>query len=241
MNDRLVSLADLSATDEEAMFELLCKHFNGVSRTQFAQDLAGKNWVLLLENAEGRLLGFSTMHFSPAVLAGSTVNVVFSGDTIVDPSAWGTPSLFESWISAVFRLNEATPQTPLYWLLIVSGFRTYRLLPLFWREFWPRHDRAMTPRAKLLLDGLAQERFGGDFDAATGIVRFSRPQVLREELRAVPKGRLENPHIKYFLTRNPGHVRGDELVCLCELSETNLSSAGKRMVQLGARRNAVET
>ena len=42
------------------MFELLSEHFDGVTRSQFKKDLAGKNWVILLER-DTRLVGFSTL------------------------------------------------------------------------------------------------------------------------------------------------------------------------------------
>jgi hypothetical protein len=61
-------------------------------------------------------------------------------------------------------------------------------------------------------------------------VRFAVPQVLRAELQQIPDGRGDDPHIRFFLQRNPGHGHGDELVCLCELSHDNLTAAGRRMV-----------
>jgi hypothetical protein len=33
------------------------------------------------------------------------------------------------------------------------------------------------------------------------------------------------------MERNPGHADGDELVCLAELSDANLTAAGRRMVR----------
>ena len=41
---------------------------------------------------------------------------------------------------------------------------------------------------------------------------------------------MNDPHVAFFLKRNPGHGDGDELVCLTELSDDNLTRAGRRMV-----------
>jgi hypothetical protein len=46
----------------------------------------------------------------------------------------------------------------------------------------------------------------------------------------VPTGRELNAHIAFFLTRNPGHAAGDELACLTEITEDNLTAAGRRML-----------
>jgi hypothetical protein len=37
--------------------------------------------------------------------------------------------------------------------------------------------------------------------------------------------------VAFFLEKNPGHGQGDELVCLAEVSPTNLTRAGLRLWQ----------
>jgi len=225
---------DLSAAERREMFTLLDAHFEGVCDTQFTRDLAGKDWVLRVRH-EGRLVGFSTLQLFRAQHDGRPVNVIYSGDTIMAPEAWGSPVLARAWIALVRALQQGRAHEPWYWLLLSSGFRTYRFLPLFWREFWPRHDHPTPERARALLHALAARHFGSQFDPDTGIVRFANPQRLRGLLSAVPDGRADDPHVRFFLERNPGHATGDELACLAELSDTNLTPAGERMVRASRR------
>lgn len=219
----------LSRAQRDEMHALLAAHFEGVTREQFEQDLAEKNWVVQIRSGD-RLLGFSTMLVSEAHFEDRAITAIYSGDTIVTPDAWRSPSLARSWIAAVNHLRSAYPERPCYWLLLTSGFRTYRLLPVFWREFFPSHVTPTPPFEQRLLRYLAIERYGTSFDAASGIVRFPRPQRLRGPLAFVPAGRAADPHVAFFLARNPGHAAGDELVCLTEISEGNLTAAGFRMV-----------
>ena len=152
------------------------------------------------------------------------------------PRPRGTPPPCRAtWIAGRQPPARQYPNGPYYWLLITSGFRTYRLLSTFWQTFYPRFDAATPPDRQRLLDALACERFGDAYDPATGIVRFDRPQVLRPHLAGVPPERLDDPHVAFFARRNPGHARGDELACLCELDDANLTAAGRRMV-FGRRR-----
>ena len=130
-----------------------------------------------------------------------------------------------AWIAAVRALTAGRPG-PVWWLLLTSGFRTYRFLPVFWREFWPRWD---APEPPALLDALARERLGPAYRSDLGIARFPAPQALRRELAEVPEGRLADPHVAFFLDRNPGWPHGDELVCLTEIAASNLTPAGRRM------------
>lgn len=233
MKGRLAGTRDLDRDDRDAMFDLFARCFEGARRECFEADLEAKHWVLLLEEPDAGLQGFSTLHFYRAEDRGETLNVVYSGDTIVAPEAWGSSVLAPAWIAAVRRLHRQRPAARLVWLLIASGYRTYRFLPIFWREFFPRHDRTTPSEAGELMRRLASERFGYAYDPDTGVVRFAEPQVLAPELRGIPPERLTNPHVAFFARVNPGHGRGDELVCLTELADANLTPAGRRMVARG--------
>ncbi len=223
----LLPRAALSRTQRDEMFALLSRHFEGVTREQFERDLAEKNWVVEVRR-DTRLLGFSTLLVCATKFDGRALTAIYSGDTIVAPEAWGSPALARTWIASVNYLCAAAPSRTCYWLLLTSGFRTYRFLPVFWREFFPRHDAPSGSHR--LLDHLARARYGERYDAAAGIVRFPKPQRLRGQLREVPEGRTADADIAFFLARNPGHADGDELACLTEISEANLTPAGRRMI-----------
>jgi len=230
MNSKLISTRDLSVLDVEEMFLLLSNHFQGVRRDVFNNDLDNKNWVILIKDEQtNQLKGFSTLLMYDTCFEGENISIVFSGDTIVDPSAWSSSALSTGWISSINKLRNKYCKGKLYWLLISGGYRTYRFLPLFWKEFYPRYDK-ITPEGILcLMQDLAAKRFGENYDIKSGVVRFSHPHVLRDELRGIPSQRLRDPHIKFFDTLNPGHINGDELVCFTEICEENLTRAGRRM------------
>ena len=96
-------------------------------------------------------------------------------------------------------------------------------------EFYPRDDVTTPPDIADFMEYLAQERFGKNYNLISGVVSFSHPHILREVLRGIPQQRLTDPHIEFFDRMNPGHLNGDELVCLTEISEINLTPAGTRM------------
>lgn len=218
----------LTTAERAELFALLTRHFEGVDAEQFGRDLDEKDWVLRLRR-DARLVGFTTLQVGASEFGGVRLNILYSGDTITEPEVWSSPVLSRAWIALVRRIQGEKLAEPWYWLLLSSGFRTYRFLPVFFQQFWPRHDAAMPPELVRLRDHLARERFGPLFDAAAGVVRFPRPQRLREKLAQVPEGRKHDPHVAFFLEKNPGHAAGDELVCLCDLGDPNLTAAGRRM------------
>jgi hypothetical protein len=210
------------------MLGLLSTFFTGVDRRTFESDLEEKSHAILLHDEEGRLRGFSTLLVYRTAAPDLDATVVFSGDTIVDRAWWGSAALPLAWLRSVRQLTSSSGGD-VYWLLLTSGYRTYRFLPVFFREFFPRYD-ACAPTSPVL-DTLARERFGDLYDDALGIVRFSRPQVLVPDLLDVPTSRTVDAHVAFFLERNPGFVRGDELVCLARVDDENLTAAGRRMAR----------
>ena len=211
---------DLDAADRRAMRALLGRHFLNVTAASFEGDLADKTHALLLRRG-GDLVGFSTLARYDAL--GQAV--VCSGDTIVDPSAWNAPDLPRRWIEAAWSLRPGDGR-PLRWLLLAGGFRTYRLLSTFWRTFVPHHA-GDDPALLDLRDCLARDRYGERF--VGGIVRLAHPTPLRPHLAGIPPVRLRDSHVAHFARLNPGHAAGDELACLCDLGDDNLTRAGRRM------------
>jgi hypothetical protein len=212
----VVARAALTRSDRDAMFALYTTYFATSDRIAFERDLAEKDWVILLCDDDGNIEGFSTL----MRLRVGDATVFFSGDTIVARHRWNTLDLPRLWARHVFA--EADANT--YWFLISSGYRTYRYLPLFFRDFYPR-DTTMKP----LLDAIAMTKFGDAYDPRTGVIRLATPAPLREGI-SDPELRMNNPHVRFFVEANPGHADGDELACLVRVDVANLTPAGLRMI-----------
>jgi hypothetical protein len=226
----VVPVGTLAASDREAMRRLLDRYFEGVSGARFEADLAEKEWAILLHDATGALRGFSTlMRLRPRVPEGPVV-AFYSGDTIIEREFWGDDALPRLWGRHVFTLAAAEPDVPAYWFLICSGYKTYRFLPVFYREFFPTWRRATPPNVRRLLDALAGAKFGPAYDAERGVVRLPGATPLRAGVGDVTPRRLRDPDVAFFAAANPGHARGDELACLVRIAPDNVTRAGRRML-----------
>jgi hypothetical protein len=225
-----VARSELSPATVDEMVQLFAEHYELACPENFLRDLAEKDQVVLLrEDEQSALQGFSTLALYTTNVLGREIGVVYSGDTIIRPAFWGTPALPSVWIKHVLSLAAKMPQ-PVYWLLISSGYKSYRFLPVFYREFYPRHSCPTPPDVQEVMDRLAVERFSDQYDAATGVVRFADGGTpLRPGVADVNEERQRNAHVRFFLERNPGHAQGDELVCLTQISWQNLTPAGQRM------------
>jgi hypothetical protein len=236
MKTRLLNVLDLTQADIDAMYALLDRYFSGVSYEVFTSDLYQKNWALLIDDPDtDQLQGFTTLLIRQTEFLGELINVVYSGDTIVDPSAWGSSALPKAWVSAINQLRRSYSQGRFYWLLICSGYRTYRFLPVFAKTFYPCHDRPTPPDVQAMINFFARSQYQDLYHADTGIIQLLHPQQLRPGLDGIPAGRLGDPHIDFFNRINPLHDNGDELVCLTEICESNLTAAGRRIWTTSSR------
>lgn len=226
-------ISDLSCDRTEEMYALMVRHYEHVARADFVSDLAEKDWVIqLVDSDDGTLQGFSTLMRYRHRYGGREIAVAFSGDTITSPAYWGGMQLPLAFGGLMFSLLDEDPNTPLYWFLISKGFRTYRFLPVYFHHFYPRFDADTPAWEKGLLDDLASTKFGQRYNAATGIIEAAdAAPTLRPELTGNHTAeRRRDPHIDFFLDRNPGHARGDELACIARFAAENLRPFVRRQL-----------
>jgi hypothetical protein len=214
------SLDDATRSHMYLLFE---RYYDAVSAEMFERDLQDKSVAILLNDSKGALQGFSTIEliqfetdFGPAL-------AMYSGDTIIDHSHWGDQVLAHAWCYLAGQIKKQRQDLPLYWFLIVKGHRTYRYLPAFTRYYYPNHREETPAQMQAIMDVLAREKFADYYRADAGVLHFPKSQGhLRKKWAETTDALARKPTIAFFLQRNPGHAAGDELVCLTELSESNM-------------------
>jgi hypothetical protein len=224
------TVALLTPRLRDAMFEVLDACFENTDRQRFERDLAGKQWLILVEDG-GQVAGFSTARIIELRLAEGRQRFLFSGDTVVAPAYWQQPALAAAFGHLALHLLDTSP-TPLFWFLISKGFRTYCLLTANFCEFIPDCRHRDTARLQASLDAVARHMFGDRYDQARGIITAGPlSDFLRPELQIIPEGKRRNQHVRFFLERNPGWPHGDELACLAPLTRDNLTPLARRQIE----------
>ncbi|MBT8079622.1 MAG: hypothetical protein KJO31_13675 [Gammaproteobacteria bacterium] len=233
MIGNIVKRSAIGQVVQAEMYDLFGRQFSGVSFVEFQADLREKNWALLLRDDGGNLCGFSMIHYYETVIDGKNYPIVYSGDTVVDVDSWSDSALSYWWMGTIDYLRRIHGKDRLYWFLLVSGYRTYRFLPVYSECFYPRFDVPTPQPIQKIMHTLATDRFGDQFDPRSGLVRLRHPAILKSGLRGIPENRMADPHIAFFAERNRTHESGDELVCFAELAENRLSRLGRRMWRKG--------
>ncbi len=234
LDARLVRIPALPEMLRETMFGLYDRYYEATSQERFFNDLAAKDEAVLLYDQADKLRGFTTLKRIGGDWEGRPYRAIFSGDTIVHHRYWGEQALAFSWIRRAGAIKAEQPAIPLYWLLIVKGHRTYRYLQAFSRDYFPHWQRTTPSATQRMMNHLGTRLFGKAYRPERGVVSFpaSRGQ-LRAEWAEPPPETLARPEVGFFLNRNPGYRRGEELLCLTELTPTNLRPLARRVFEQG--------
>lgn len=217
---------ELGAPTRDAAYALFRSAYEGTERARFEQDLDEKQMVILLRDAhDGSLRGFSTVLLLDIEGPDGPATVYFSGDTVIDPAYWGQKQLQLAAAKLLCTLKLRRPGRPLYWFLISKGYRTYLILVNAFPVSCPRVDRE-DAGLRALLHRVASDRYGREYDPATGIIRYDVPhEHVRQGIAPVTTQALASEHVRFFVRSNPGHERGDELACLARVRIIDLVRA----------------
>jgi hypothetical protein len=211
------SVGRVAASDLAGMEALYRRYYEGAAPEAFRRDFAAKDLVILLRDADV-VCGFSTLK----LLSVAGMNVLFSGDTVVDEACRNQTGLAGAFGHVMKKLAGDGVADP-YWFLICKGARTYRFLPTFFRRYVP--GKVADPELAGRLRAVASALYPTEYDPETGLLHFGADKdrlwddALRRDRESVR-----------FRTLNPDWWKGDELCCFAPLDLANLNRLGERVI-----------
>ncbi len=226
LTSRIITIGETNDGLLSAMFNLMDQTYAGVTLDKMKRDLSNKQYLLLLFDDAGQLQGFTTMQLFEGNFREKVVVIMYSGDTVISPEFRGELELMRAWWRFVGMIREKHSVIDVYWMLISKGWRTYKFLPLFFKEFYP--NRACeTPKEFLeFMDQLGTLKFPREYKQ--GVVIPLNPDFLRSGKSDVPANRRNDADVMFFLEKNPDFDKGTELLCVTQLHSANLTRAGFR-------------
>ncbi len=218
---KTVAVQTVTEGQRETMYRLMGQYYDCMDYGRFVKDLDGKDDViLLLDGKTHSIKGFSTLKSMEVSDGGSKAYGIFSGDTVVDRAYWGQKVLGVAFLKYLFMKKTQRPFSPLYWLLISKGYKTYLLMANNFSNHYPRFEEQTPKHEQSLIDGFANMLFGQSYHQDRGVVEFEQSLgQLRPGIADVPSSAaFKNPRIAYFAQQNPDWMNGTELVCIAEMT-----------------------
>jgi len=229
-----IGVPDLNSSDRDQMFQLLNDSYLGVSRETFERDLAAKEHVILLRSSEGGIVGFSTQAMLRLATPDRTVVVVFSGDTIIGEQHRGTFETAREICRYFRRALSQYPEDEVYWLLICKGWRTYRVLRLFFNDYSPHAGSSGMGAFGDIADAFGNSKYPGFYQPSSRLIVFrGDTQRIRPGSPEAIDHRRSDPGLRFFDQINPDHEQGNELVCVAPIREDNFTPVARRLAGYG--------
>jgi len=231
VSGEMIPIQELLPNDKKQMLALMENYFLNVTGNKFENDLGEKERVILLRDENNSIVGFSTVKLMRVEVFGREVVAIFSGDTVVDKSCWGERALVKKLGEYFIEVIEENPESYCCWYLISKGYKTYRYLPLYFHEFYPGLKKVTPIFEQKIIKTLSEKKYPGKYNQKTGVINFnSKAECLREGIAEVTQSRLKDPHVSFFVLKNPGHANGNELACIGLLTKENLTKTFYKIV-----------
>jgi len=195
------------------------------TRDVYEKKLKALPEVGLWRTRDGELVGLVSLDVYRDAWNGRESIIFFTSSVVIAEAYRGRNLVVRTGLRMILREKLRRPWLPAYWFFDTFSYKSYLLLPRYFRHYWPRRDRD-TPREVIaFVDHLARRRYGDDWISESGIVRRSGTKRLRGTTAPVDASTFADPHVRFFESRNPGHAEGDMLVCLAPLTLSNILGA----------------
>jgi hypothetical protein len=136
-------------------------------------------------------------------------------------------ALFKVFARTFF--SDRFPKENFYWFLISKGYKTYKMLPTFFNDFYPNYFSATPGFEQAVMNTFGKTKYPDEYNEKTGVIEYiGIKDKLKSGVADVTEKLSEDGHIRFFLDRNPGYGNGNDLVCIASLNKDNLKKSVRR-------------
>jgi hypothetical protein len=202
--------------DLRAMYAVFRRYYDNISLEQFIEDMSGKTGIFVLrDDNENRIVGFSTLTSKKLRMGRRSVTGVFSGDTILESEYWGNRSLQVAFYVRMVLERFKRPFSPVFWLLISKGYKTYLLLANNFSRYYPDVEGRFD-WLEPYVDAYCRTLFPHAYCPDRKLLDFGEGSThLKGEVTPITREMRErHPKIRFFEECNPSWQRGTELPCI---------------------------
>lgn len=229
LHGEIIKIDSLTIETINAMYALMDEFYDRITPSAFQKDLSEKDYSIMLYGQNNALKGFSTQKIMQITVGKQEMYGVFSGDTIIHKDYWGSLALFKVFIQHFLAYGEKYPE--FYWFLISKGYKTYKILPVIFKEFYPRVNVETPSWEKSIMHAFGKTKYSHEYDETSGVIKYKTVKDrLKDGVAEITEKQLKDKDIQYFLSVNPEYDQGNDLVCLTKLCVDNLRPTARRLL-----------
>ncbi len=222
-------ISDITENEKIQMYTLMNEFYDNTEYCVFDADLQNKDYAVILVNEDENVRGFTTLKLVEFMLENKDIHGFFSGDTIIHKDDWGSIALFQTWARFCFEFAEKYDE--FYWFLICKGYKTYRILPSFWSEFYPCVNKDTPPEMKKIMDAYGELLYPLDYNSLSGVMEYKNVKdKLKVGVADIGEHELKNKHTNFFVKTNPCWMDGNDLACIAKIDKSVLKPRIEKLI-----------
>ena len=223
LTGNIKKINEFSSEEIDEMYNLMYEFYDNVDKKIFLEDFFEKDYCIYLTDSNSKIKGFSTQKIMEFEFENNKIAGVFSGDTVIHKDNWGELSLFQTFANFFFPYGEQYEN--FYWFLIVKGYKTYKILPTFFKSFYPNFKETPPDKINKIKNHFGNLKFPDEYNNKTGVIEYKKiKDSLKKGIADITEKELRDENVQYFLNLNPDYEIGNDLVCIAELKKENLKN-----------------
>ena len=231
LKGKIIKVKELTEKQKVEMFDLMTLHYDNYKLENFKSDLFKKEDIVLELDEKSKIMGFTTIEYVDIDVENKPIKLLFSGDTIIHKDYWANNNLISDWFNFIYKKSLEIKPVDFYWLLFSKGYKTYKYLPLFFKNFYPCYGSPTPVFEQKIIDSYALKYYPDNYNKQTGVIEMNRKKdYLKNFAAEIPNNMLNNKNVQFFLEKNPNFRLGNELVCCAKIDFNNLSRVSKKII-----------
>ena len=171
--------------------------------------LAYKYVIIFRERLDGSLRGMCLLGKDTVDKNGQKCTILKMGLALFHNYYQGGPFLYYILLYHLIREKMFHPRTPLYVTAKLFSYKSYLVFVNSIKKVYPRYDEPIPDFERQILDDFAKTVcFPNEVYYPESFVLERELSSMKTHVAVLTERDLENPHIRFFATQNPGWEKG---------------------------------
>mgnify|MGYP000093569878 CR=1 FL=1 len=218
----LLEFKDSNKIENDTWQEILVLAADELSSTEGLVDALKKRQRIALYKYKGDIVGIAALDIVAEEFEGKKVCSIYTGNTWIRQD-WRNKNLIQALsFVAMIQAKIKYPFHSLFWFFGSNNYMSYRLLYNNFDKYWPNIEKETPEWEMNYMRHLGMFYFDSTLDAETLVWSQKSARSFKDEDTKLTNKQKNDPHIDFYVKRNPGYVHGDRLMCMAPLDKNTI-------------------
>ncbi len=214
ISSKIRQTSSLSSQEIEQIWTTYSIHHNVTYQEFLDRTVNQFEYIAIYQNSQNSVVGFTGIRVSEIELEnGKHASLIYFGQTFIEQKYRGKHLLSFSVLQILLKRKLANPFKQSYMWFDAICYKPFMLASKYSGEFYPNMNMETPKHIKDLTDAIGYTHYPTQYNRERGTVVKSQNRIKDEALR-IGQNDLRNKYIRFFAEKNPGHAKGDGLICI---------------------------